>query len=125
MVNDKGEYEFDASKLSACHGTCLKDYCQHVDEYHNDDSSVIIVDNTNISAVEIAPYYAVASAYGCEVEIVTLSIDQDIAFTRQKHGVSLGHHKRMASNLVYQQKQFPAYWNHKILTWNKEKDCYE
>lgn len=46
------EYRFDASKLSLAHGQCFKKF---IDLLKGGDQ-VVVVDNTNTSVVEIAPY---------------------------------------------------------------------
>lgn len=81
---DNGEYRFDASKLSLAHGACFKKFIEHV----RFDMSLIIVDNTNLSAEEIAPYMLGAQAYGYEAEIITLDIPMLFAHQRNVHGVS-------------------------------------
>lgn len=66
MVN--GEYRFDVSKLSQAHGACFKGT---IEALQNGESHVV-VDNTNTSNEEIAPYVLAGQAFGYEVEIVTL-----------------------------------------------------
>lgn len=62
-----GEYKFDASKLSSAHAKCFRDFIECVSSY--DDDKLIVVDNTNTTEVEIAPYYLGAEAYGHSVVI--------------------------------------------------------
>lgn len=47
-----GEYKFDASMLSLAHGECFKDFIEEVQR----GTSLVLVDNTNTSVAEIAPY---------------------------------------------------------------------
>lgn len=47
----------------------------------------IIVDNTNIHAWEIAPYYRIAEIYDIPVEIVRCECDVWKAISRQRHNV--------------------------------------
>ena len=63
-----GEYRFDVSKLSQAHGACFKGTIAAL------QSGVphVVVDNTNTTSEEIAPYVLAAQAFGYEVEIVTL-----------------------------------------------------
>lgn len=63
-----GEYRFDVSKLSQAHGACFKGT---IDALQKGEDHVVI-DNTNTSNEEIAPYVLAAQAFGYEVEIVTL-----------------------------------------------------
>lgn len=66
-----GEYQFDVSKLSDAHGACFRSFIHAispgVSDYH-----LVVVDNTNTTAVEIAPYILGAQAYGWEAEIITI-----------------------------------------------------
>lgn len=66
-----GKYEFDPSKLGSAHNECLSDYLDELLKLklgnnrnkEGKDSfphQLIIVDNTNLCAAEIAPYYALA-----------------------------------------------------------------
>lgn len=65
----KSEYNFDPSKLSKAHQQCFRDFLSAVQSWA---SGLVIVDNTNTTAAEIAPYYLGAEAFGWEVEIHTL-----------------------------------------------------
>jgi predicted kinase len=69
---------------------------------------VIVVDNTNLTALEMAPYVSLAMAYGCPVEIITVKCDPEVAAKRNRHGVPLAAIKGMAARL--QQRQLPAFW---------------
>jgi predicted kinase len=62
------EYRFDVSKLSQAHGAC----CKGVIEALQAGTDHVVVDNTNTTSEEIAPYVLLAQAFGYEVEIVTL-----------------------------------------------------
>lgn len=66
----KPEYRFDPAEAHLAHGACLKRYVSllKADGHHNDH--LVIVDNTNCSPYEIAPYYALASAYEHDVRVV-------------------------------------------------------
>jgi len=76
----------------------------------------VICDNTNTTAVEIAPYYAVAAAYGYQVEIVTFYAPKDklpLCAERNRHSVPLKSIQRMAENI--DRRHLPHYWNHKVI----------
>lgn len=68
-MTENGEYKFDVSKLSDAHKNCFRDFCELIDE---DEVPVIVVDNTNIDAYEIAPYLMYAQINQCEVIIIEL-----------------------------------------------------
>lgn len=114
MTGPNGEYQFDPSKLGAAHAACMREFVAHVTG--NTAAQLLgkhlYVDNTNTTAVEIAPYYAVASAYGHEVEILTLWVPQDkliLCAERNRHGVPLKSIERMAQNLNH--RKLSPYWN--------------
>lgn len=79
-----GKYKFDATRLGEAHSKCLRDY---LDIIINNRYEVLFVDNTNISPVEIAPYYKAAQAYGHDVEIINIKCDPALAAARNVHGV--------------------------------------
>jgi predicted kinase len=109
-----GEYKFDATKLGAAHGACLRAFVTHVAV--SSAGMDIFVDNTNTTAVEIAPYYAVALAYGYQVEILTVLVkpeDLPRCAERNKHGVPLKSIERMAEN-IYRRKLQP-FWNARMI----------
>ena len=65
-----------------------------------------MVDNTNISRVEMAPYVQVAAALGYEVEVVRVRCDPRVAAQRNVHGVPSGTVYRM-----YRDMERPvSYW---------------
>lgn len=74
---------FDPSLLSAAHGECLTNFNAAVLA----KAALIVVDNTNTTPVEVAPYWALAQAYGYEVEIVRIVCDPNVAAARNTHGV--------------------------------------
>ena len=85
FLDKEGNYIFDGSKLPLAHGTCLRKFALSMLE-PDPKQQTHIVDNTNTSVAEIAPYAALALAYGHELKLVTLHIDPAIAAERNVHG---------------------------------------
>lgn len=56
-----GEYRFDPSRIGEAHCGCLRSFTETLQVA---DVEVLVVDNTNLSVSEIAPYAALAQAYG-------------------------------------------------------------
>lgn len=83
MVNEIGAYKYDASKLGAAHGACFRTFIKAL----LDDAPVVIVDNTNVGQIDIAPYVAGAAAYGYRSLIVEFQIDPKHALSRATHSV--------------------------------------
>lgn len=115
-----GKYNFDPSKLGEAHAACMFKFADllhraMMGEHRIDrDLDVIIVDNTNLSAVELAPYVALAAAYSAECELVTIHCDAQVAFERNAHGVPFQGIRRMANAL--RDRQLPPFWNIKLTT---------
>jgi len=107
-----GEYKFNPTNLPNAHAACLREYMGHVMLGYLDDT--VVVDNTNTTAVEIAPYAAIALAFGCELEVVTLECDPKVAAARNIHGVPEGGVLAMHKRLV--EAQLMPWWQHRVVT---------
>ena len=105
---ENGTYKFDPSKLSDAHGACFKEFIRAIQI----GCEMVIVDNTNTSEVEIAPYMLGAQAYGYEAEIVTIHIPVLFACERNVHGVGE----------AAIQRQFNALQTRKLAPWWKNTD---
>jgi predicted kinase len=115
MMPGTGSYRFDASKLGEAHATCMREFIRVLEARHDDFT--LIVDNTNISSVEIAPYMSVAAAFGVSAEVWTIEVKEDEFDTcadRNIHGVPrdtiIGMRDRMLREVL------PPYWKQKVLS---------
>jgi hypothetical protein len=108
FLDEKGNYNFDFTKLRLAHGECLRKFMAY---RVNMCWDYLVVDNTNTTALEIAPYYAVASAYEEEVdiELVTVLCDPVKAHTRNTHGVPL--QGVLAMDQRIRERELPPFWN--------------
>ncbi len=104
----EGEYKFDPTKLGMAHGACLAKFTRALMA----GEDVIVVDNTNTSSLELAPYVALAQAFGASCELVTIQCDPDVAFARNVHGVPLETIRRMAAALSA--RTLPPFWAVKV-----------
>lgn len=84
FIGEDGVYKFDPSKLSDAHGHCFRCFIDAMQS----ECDLVVVDNTNTTTEELAPYILGAQAYGYEVEIRTLWCGMDLAASRNTHGVS-------------------------------------
>ncbi len=113
FCDKNGQYHFDPSKLSEAHSSCLKNFTTRLMHLSNcvEDSCKItlVVDNTNTSAWEIAPYYSLAQAFCVPVKIVRLSADPEVAYVRNIHGVQKDKVQIMAERITV--NPLPAFWN--------------
>jgi len=82
-TSDGGQYEFDPKRLPEAHAQCLRQFVDAVKWQR----MMIIVDNPNTTVEEIAPYYAVAEAYGYETKILYVYCDHETAAARNVHSV--------------------------------------
>jgi len=101
----RGVYRFDPSKLGAAHEACMDDFLSGVTA-PAEERADIVVDNTNITALEMAPYYLAGRAKGFEVVIVRFDVDVHVAAARNVHGVPLAAIERMAAAMA----DPPPFW---------------
>jgi predicted kinase len=111
-----GVYRFDPSKLGKAHGVCLLPY-EEVLRFGACDA--IVVDNTNTTTEEIAPYMALALAHGASVEVVVVHCRPEIAASRNTHGVPLAACRAMRDRLA--SLRLPPFWNCEVLTVDGEE----
>lgn len=111
-----GEYKFDPSKFEKAHAQCWRAFVRRCDAwgtYPRDLSPqpTVIVDNTNTSPFELAPYVRYATA--CGIPTLTLFVlrDFELCVRDQTHGVQRVTMERMAERLEYTRRNFPRYWN--------------
>jgi predicted kinase len=103
-----GVYTFDKSKLGEAHKSTFKGFVSLI--INPEFSGTIIIDNTNITIAEIAPYYSVAAAYDWDVEIITFDTPFRMCVDRQTHGVSMQTMQQRSSLMHKEDNNFPAYW---------------
>lgn len=99
-----GEYRFDPAKLPQAHGDCLRKFISLVQQGFS-----VIVDNTNTTAIEIAPYYQVAAAYHVDVKIITLEVDPLIAVSRNVHKTPI---ESILKQKMRLDLSLPPWWKH-------------
>lgn len=109
MTNEKGEYAFDPKKLNSCHKLCMLDFINAL-MYKNEN--VLIIDNTNTSAIEIAPYISVANAFDYESEIITLKCSTEHSVKNNTHGVPIEAVLKLDKKM---QDPLPPFWKHTII----------
>ncbi len=89
MVDDNGEWAFDPSMLTNCHRLCQHKAWVALCAGRNP----VIIDNTNLSLLEVAPYVALAGMAEVEagvhvdIDFVVIKESFEICRSRQTHGV--------------------------------------
>lgn len=99
-----GEYRYDPKNAGAAHGACLRQFVRALDV----GTDVLVVDNTNTTAVELAPYVRLCEAFGIEYEIVNIACDFATACERNIHAVPPATIWNMHQNLMTE--RIPPYW---------------
>lgn len=110
----EGRYQFDPVKLPDAHDECLREFADRVTYcFAKNSPTTVVVDNTNIRAWEIAPYYRLAEAFlGKEsVEIVTVRTPPEVCVKRNIHGVPAEVIYRMCDTF----EQLPPHWNQRTV----------
>lgn len=82
-VGKDGVYRFKPALAGEAHQYCWRLFFAMV----RAQKPLIVVDNTNLTAGEIAPYMLPAEANGYTTKVVRVGCDAEVAFARQLHGV--------------------------------------
>ena len=90
FTNDKGEYNWDSSKIKEAHQKCFNDFKTHISNV-----SVLVVDNTNTRLWEFEEYVKISKETHSSLTVVRKSISPEIAHFRCIHNVPLETIKRM------------------------------
>jgi len=101
----EGEYRFDPSGLPEAHLASFRKFLDLIA-----DGADVVVDNTNTSVWELAPYFRYAEVQGYDVRIVRVVCDPEIAAARNTHGVPAHAVKRMAEGIEASASQLPPWW---------------
>lgn len=113
FFDSNGQYHFDPSKLSEAHSSCLRNFTTrllHLNSLTEDSCKItLVVDNTNTSAWEIAPYYSLAQAFSIPVKIVRIIANPETAYNRNIHGVQKDKVEKMAERIIL--NPLPPFWN--------------
>jgi len=104
FIDDKGEYCFSIEDLGKAHAECFRKAILSVQAGMD-----CVIDNTNSTIIEIAPYYQLAKAYGYEVVIVKVSCDVEKAVKRNVHNVPESVVKATAKRC--ESLNFPSFWS--------------
>jgi predicted kinase len=116
MVDSNGKYDFDYLRLSECHNKCVRQYLEHLATPVTGKDRLIIVDNTNTTLHEVAPYAQLALAFECELQVITLLCDPVVAVTRSIHDVPIHILFRQDRQLRKSLVNMPPRWNQEVGT---------
>jgi len=110
FLTANGVYKFDPKLLPKAHRECWAWFYA----YLKLGVLTVVVDNTNTTAAEIAPYVLPAETLGYAVTIVTLRVDPLVAAARNIHGVPTPKVLQMHQRLLDAEAYFPPYWKHVV-----------
>jgi len=102
-----GKYLFDPKEQGNAHAACLRKFIETITG--SDHPPYLVVDNTHTTALELAPYVSIATAYGFKARIVTLYCEAGLGASKNIHGVPHDVCVRMENNLI--NRKIPPYWN--------------
>lgn len=109
FTDPDGGYTFKPELLHTAHNHCLRKYVRALHSPGMLERA--IVDNTNISAIEMAPYIALAEAYDVPYEIVRvypMNMTVEQLAERCIHDVPKAKIQRMLGDL--QTNRLPRFW---------------
>lgn len=109
FIDDAGDYRFDPAGIGFAHAQCFRLAIEAVQRGH-----LVIVDNTNCSVAEIAPYMALAAAYDRPTKIIRVECDVETAIARNEHGVPRAAIERQHVDLVTMVP--PPWWEIEVAT---------
>lgn len=123
-----GEYQFDPMLLGKAHGACFRETVTNT-QMMKHLPGVVIVDNTNLSVAEIAPYMSIHQAYGLgdvglfgvQTFIMPKAEEGDLA-SRNVHGVPEGVISKMVKKREKLIKEWPMYWPAPLILGNPGLD---
>lgn len=101
---DNGVYKFVPQFIGKAHESCFRRFISIVQRGISD----VVVDNTNISAWEMAPYIMGASAFGYSPSIVELKASAELALARNVHEVPEDVIRSMQDRL--ENEVIPPFW---------------
>lgn len=105
FLDAAGDYRFDATRLADAHRACFKRAAASAAA-----ALPFVIDNTNLTAAEYAPYMTVAEAFGFRAVLVTVDQSPEVCFRRQVHGVPFDAFVRMVAKM--ERDVVPSRFNH-------------
>jgi len=98
--------DFDPAKLPQAHQACYRDFLTAT---MMERAPMVVVDNTNISSAEVAPYYLAGEALGYQVSLLRINVTPEVALARNIHGVPAEIVDKM--NAAWLRRDVMPWWN--------------
>lgn len=119
LFQQSGAYVYNRAQLNDAHQACFRTILEAVLR----EEPLIVVDNTHIRPIEIAPYYMLGAARGYTADIITIHCDPRVALQRQMHKVPTEKVYAMAYHLDQDGMYMPRWWKHLIVELTPEATC--
>jgi predicted kinase len=100
-----GTYRYEPSKIGEAHDDCFRSFLRHL---ASEDVQLVLVDNTNTLAIDIAPYMRAASAFGWLCRVLCVDVDVKTAASRNGGRAPNAVVEMQERNLEH--ARYPAYW---------------
>lgn len=104
-------YVFDPQELSWAHAYCFERFLHLLQEGDRN----IVVDNTNTTLIEVAPYIQACRALGARPVVVYIDCDPEVAAGRNTHGVPVEAVKAMYARLKMSLETWPPFWPKRVV----------
>lgn len=115
------EFSWDQLQHQQPHDACLRAFADFVRT--SPFGSTGVVANTHVTAVEAAPYMALAVAYGFRPILVTLEADLALALVRVDARIPVAKVREMHRRVSTNTTQVPSMWTHYVV--NVDQDPSE
>lgn len=99
-----GNYVYEPAKIGEAHADCKRHFVSAITK----GETCVMVDNTNTSVLEMAPYVEIAQAFGYEIRIKEFRCSVETSLAQNTHSVPENAIRYMAQNL--QTYNAPPWW---------------
>lgn len=106
-----GAYKFDPKRAGYAHNECFRAFVLALQVERGTEN--FIVDNTNTTLMELAPYVRIAEAFGRAYAIMYMMCDVETAIRRNVHNVPANTILAMQKNLLTE--IVPPYWRQDVV----------
>jgi predicted kinase len=121
-TDDKGNYNYKTELAGKAHAWCFRKFIDLLAD-HRPYYDTIIVDNTNTTVAEVAPYMAIAAAYEADAYILRVPCDWEVAAARTIHGVPKHVVELLQQRLDRFASEAPGWWSLKVYDEKEEQRC--
>lgn len=122
-IEEDGKYNYKAELAGAAHAWCLRQFTEAIRLARMNSYDTFVIDNTNTTVAEVAPYMAIAAAYGADAYILRVPCDWEVAAARTIHGVPKHVVELLQQRLDRFASEAPGWWSLKVHAEKEELRC--